>query len=74
MASWVDIAAKVFELRNGNGDAVRPVSTEEYYASAKGPISPRPVHSALDLFKLESEGFAPRDWGDLNDYLRGLCE
>ena len=62
VASWADIAAKVFELRNGNGDAVRPVGTAEYYASAKGSISTRPVHSALELSKLEDVGFAPRDW------------
>lgn len=75
VASWADIASKVFELRNGNADAVRPVSTAEYYASASGPISPRPEHSALDLMKLEGVGFAPRNWGDeLSDYLDGLKE
>ena len=62
VASWADIAAKVFGLRNGNADAVKPVTTAEYYASAKGPVSPRPVHSALDLSKLESAGFASQDW------------
>ena len=75
VASWADIAAKVFELRNGNADAVKPVSTAEYYASAKGPVSPRPEHSALDLSKLESEGFAPRDWGEeLHEYLNVFCK
>ena len=64
VASWADIAAKVFELRNGNGDAVKPVSTAEYYASASGPISPRPVHSALTLSKLEDAGCAPANWED----------
>ena len=62
VASWADIASKVFELRNGNADAVKPVSTEKYYASAKGLVSPRPVHSALKLGKLVSCGFMPRDW------------
>ena len=62
VASWADIAAKVFELRNGNGDAVKPVSTETYYVGANGPISPRPVHSALGLGKLQSVGFEPGDW------------
>ena len=75
VASWADIASKVFELRNGNADAVRPVSTAEYYASASGPISPRPEHSALDLMKLEDAGFAPRNWGEeLSDYLDDLKE
>ncbi len=73
VASWYDVAAEVFELRNGNAGAVRPVSTAEYYADAKGPVSPRPAHSALDLSKLESAGFAPRDWEDnLKDYFESL--
>ena len=75
VASWADIAAKVFELRNGNADAVKPVSTAEYYASAKGPVSPRPVYSVLDLSKLESVGFAPLNWEEeLVDYLDTLAK
>ena len=60
--SWKDIAAEVFDLTNGNGDAVKPVSTEQYFQSAKGPVAPRPVHSALDLSKIEATGFKPADW------------
>ena len=71
VASWADIASKVFELRNGNADAVKPVATAEYYASTKGPESPRPVHSALKLDKLASCGFMPRDWTML---LQVYCE
>ena len=62
VASWAEIAAKVFNLRNGNADAVRPVTTAEYYASAKAPVSPRPARSALNLSKLKSTGFASQDW------------
>ena len=70
VASWADIAAKVFELRKGNAGAVKPVTTAEYYANAKGLVSPRPVHSALDLSRIEEAGFASRDWKtDLEDYL-----
>ena len=70
VASWADIAAKVFELRKGNAGAVKPVTTAEYYANAKGLVSPRPVHSALDLSRIEKAGFASRDWKtDLEDYL-----
>ena len=70
VASWADIASKVFELRNGNVGAVKPVSACEYYASAKGPISPRPVHSALGLGKLQSVGFESDDWNErLSRYL-----
>ena len=73
VASWADIAAKVFELRNGNGDAVKPVSTAEYYASANGPVSPRPVHSALALSKLGDAGYAPANWEDsLSAYVKTI--
>ena len=60
--SWADIARAVFEVANGNGDRVVPVSTADYYASAAGPIAPRPTHSALDLSRLESVGFHMPDW------------
>ncbi len=71
--SWADIARACFEAKNGNGDKVVPVSTADYYASAQGPIAPRPHYSALDLGKLESAGFAPRDWEDeLGEYLSTL--
>ena len=75
VASWYEIARKVFELRNGNGDAVSPVTTAEYYAAAKGPVSPRPVHSALDLSKLVATGFVPCDWEEeLTEYVASLPE
>lgn len=61
-ASWADIAARVFELRNGNASAVKPVSTEEYYAGAKGSVASRPICSALSLLKLEGVGFVLCDW------------
>ena len=60
--SWAEIAAAVFDQTCGNGEKVVPVSTADYYASAAGPISPRPVHSALALDKLSSTGFVPADW------------
>ena len=73
--SWADIARAVFEQRNGNGDAVRPVTTAEYYASAKGTIAPRPMHSALDLAKLEAVGFRMPDWEEeLTTYLTGILD
>ena len=72
--SWADIAKAVFQARNSNGDAVVPVTTEEYYASAKGPIAPRPEHSTLDLSKLEATGFRMPDWEQsLREYVRGLA-
>ena len=73
--SWADIAARVFELTCGNAESVRPVSTAEYYAASEGPIAPRPVHSALDLAKIEAAGYAPPDWEqELDEYVAGLLE
>ncbi|MFR3452504.1 MAG: SDR family oxidoreductase [Collinsella sp.] len=62
--SWAPIAARVFDLANGNGEAVEPVSTAEYYAAAEGPIAPRPTHSDLDLSKISAVGRlrACADW------------
>lgn len=70
VASWYEIAKEVFDLANGNGDKVKPVTTEEYYANSAGPISPRPEHSALDLTKIENAGYQPTDWEEkLEEYL-----
>ncbi len=71
--SWADIARACFEAKNGNGDKVVPVSTADYYASAEGPIAPRPHFSALDLSKLEGVGFRMPDWEEeLTEYLTTL--
>ena len=71
--SWADIARACFEAKNGNGDKVVPVSTADYYASAEGPVAPRPHFSALDLTKLEGVGFHMPDWEDeLTEYLTTL--
>lgn len=60
--SWADIARDVFDQINGNGDKVRPISTEEYFRNAKAPVSPRPTYSALDLGKIEATGLVVPDW------------
>lgn len=71
--SWADIARAVFEAANGNGERVVPVSTADYYANAAGPVAPRPVHSALDLSKLEAAGFHMPGWEEeLGEYLKTL--
>ena len=62
--SWADIARMVFDLANGNGDRVEPISTAEYFANAKAPVSPRPTYSALDLAKIEATGLDVPDWED----------
>ena len=63
--SWSGIARMVFDQTNGNGDRVRPISTEEYFRNAKDPVSPRPTHSALDLEKIEATGYSAPDWEEL---------
>ena len=71
--SWAQIAARVFDLANGNGDRVAPVSTAEYYASAEGPIAPRPERSDLELSKIRAAGFEPGDWTEeLGEYMAAL--
>lgn len=71
--SWADIARRVFDLANGNGEAVEPVSTAAYYASAEGPVAPRPTHSDLDLSKVRAAGFVPADWTErLAEYMTSL--
>lgn len=72
--SWAHIARTIFDLVNGNGDKVVPVTTADYYASSKGPIAPRPRHSALDLHKLGATGFDISDWEvELAEYVDALC-
>ena len=68
--SWYEIAKDVFDQTNGNGDAVKPVSTEQYFKAAKNPVSPRPVHSALNLSKISASGYNPPNWEEtLKDYV-----
>lgn len=60
--SWADIAKAVFDETNGNGDKVKPISTDQYFANAKNPVSPRPTNSALNLAKIERTGLNVPDW------------
>ena len=41
---------------------IKPISTAEYFANAKAPVSPRPTYSALDLAKIEATGLDVPDW------------
>lgn len=73
-ASWAEIAAEVFDCRNGNASAVLPVGTAEYYADARKPIATRPQHSTLDLTKADSAGCSLASWRThLNHYVHGLA-
>jgi dTDP-4-dehydrorhamnose 3,5-epimerase len=68
--TWADIARRIFELTGHDPARVTGVSTEEYFASAGGPVAPRPRNSLLDLAKLESVGFATQNAAkSLADYL-----
>ena len=69
-ASWADIARAIFDYRKGNGDAVRPVSTDEYFSKAHRPTASRPYHSTLRLRKLTTGGFVSTEWtGSLEKYI-----
>ena len=67
--SWADVA----HLRScrARSDRVGGVSTAEYFGQATNPVAPRPLHSVLDLTKIESTGFVPDDADEtLENYVR----
>lgn len=71
VVSWADIAKLVYEHFGKDADKVTCVSTETYYAGKEG-IAPRPLESELDLSKIKSIGFTPRDWREAFDgYITG---
>ncbi|MCR2801725.1 dTDP-4-dehydrorhamnose reductase [Microbacterium sp. zg-Y818] len=59
--SWADVARRVFALTGHDPARVTPVSTDDYFASAAGPVAPRPRNSLLETAKIEATGFAPAD-------------
>lgn len=68
IASWRDIAQEVFELCGSSARRVLPISTADY--STGKAVSPRPIHSALALDKIEATGYTPPDWeSSLRDYV-----
>jgi dTDP-4-dehydrorhamnose reductase len=71
VTSWADIARQVFTLADHDPDRVTGVSTDEYFASATGPVAPRPRSSVLDLTKIEATEYLPVDADEtLVDYIR----
>jgi dTDP-4-dehydrorhamnose reductase len=71
VVSWADITRKVFELSGHTDLTVTNTTTAEYFKD-KQDIAPRPLNSEMDLAKLKSTGFVPRDWReDLSEYVRG---
>jgi dTDP-4-dehydrorhamnose 3,5-epimerase len=69
VVSWADLTRAVFELA-GLARTVKDTTDSEYYSDKPG-ASPRPRNSVFDLSKLQSTGFASRDWkDDLAEYLK----
>jgi dTDP-4-dehydrorhamnose 3,5-epimerase len=70
-ASWNEITREIYRLTGHNPDDVSGISTADYYRNADHPIAPRPHYSTLDLGKIKTVGFAPRDWHDsLTNYIK----
>lgn len=68
-SSWADIAKTVYELSGKAADDITPVKTTEYFKD-KPDAAPRPLQSMLNLDKIKSTGFVPREWRQaLKDYL-----
>jgi dTDP-4-dehydrorhamnose reductase len=67
--SWADFTRAIFKDA-GINQTVANTTTEEYFANKPGS-APRPLNSVLDLAKIESAGFRPRDWReDLREYIK----
>jgi dTDP-4-dehydrorhamnose 3,5-epimerase len=68
--SWAEITEEIF-ADAGYDLTVGHISTEEYFAG-KENIAPRPKNSDLNLDKLRSAGFEPKDWtSELKSYIMG---
>lgn len=67
--SWADITREIFKLA-GLSNTVTDTSTTEYYKD-KPEAAKRPLNSELDLSKIISTGFVPKDWHvDLSAYIK----
>lgn len=70
-ATWCDVAREVFRLTGHDPDRVTGISTQEYFATATAPVSPRPRNSVLDLTRVQAQGVKTPDWlTSLETYLR----
>ncbi|MDF7663229.1 bifunctional dTDP-4-dehydrorhamnose 3,5-epimerase family protein/NAD(P)-dependent oxidoreductase [Bifidobacterium sp. ESL0763] len=65
VASWYDIAAKIFEMEGVDTKYIDANSVDTYATQTGG--SRRPHHCALDLAKIRETGFEPADWEKLLD-------
>ncbi len=68
IASWCDLAARIFALEGG-GTVARPITTADYPTAA-----PRPANSVLSKDKIARDfGITPRDWTvAVDDIMRQL--
>ncbi len=72
--SWAQIAADVYEHLGYPRDFVTGISTADYFAD-KENIAPRPVHSTLNLAKLQAAGNSPPPAAQrLGEYLQSRRE
>jgi dTDP-4-dehydrorhamnose 3,5-epimerase len=71
--SWADIAAETFELAGYDSARVSFITTDEY-SKDKLAFAPRPIHSDLDLKKLQATGFISQDYAPmLKEYIANLA-
>lgn len=67
--SWADFTRAI--LKEAGSNLKVTDTTFQAYSAAKTGVAPRPLNSVLDLSKIESIGFMPRDWRkDLKDYVK----
>lgn len=73
-ASWAEITRLIFKNLGRDDLTVTNTTTAEYFKT-KPNIAPRPLQSEMDLGKLKSTGFAPKDWQeDLKQYINQEVE
>jgi dTDP-4-dehydrorhamnose reductase len=67
--SWADFTRAIFTAAK-LPQTVTDTTLADYTADKPG-IAPRPLHSVLDLHKIEAAGFTPDDWQiDLANYVK----
>jgi dTDP-4-dehydrorhamnose reductase len=66
--SWADFTRAIFAAAKLPQSVTNTTLAD--YAADKTGVAPRPLHSVLDLHKIEAAGFTPTDWKiDLSDYI-----
>ncbi|OGL23982.1 hypothetical protein A2791_03725 [Candidatus Saccharibacteria bacterium RIFCSPHIGHO2_01_FULL_46_30] len=70
--SWAEVAALTYEIAGHDPSRVIPVTTAEY-SSDKKNFAPRPIHSDLDLSKIQAKGFVSEDYEPIiREYVQSL--